>query len=150
MGLTKTFKKELQKFQRLSVDVDKKCRQYTPVEQTQPTNSSTPLLYNDDGGGYGNQEEDMQITITEYDVATMEKREEKMHQIESDVQEINEMFMDLNELVMEQQEQIDTIEENVIQVRDNTEQAVSEVTKAQEYQKKKRKKMCYLLGFLVL
>lgn len=58
---------------------------------------------------------------------------------------VNEIFMDLATLVEEQGTMIDNIESNIVTAEKHTEQGTSELRKASDYQKKARKKLCYLL-----
>lgn len=90
---------------------------------------------------------DMQIDIDE---SLIRDREERIRQIEGDILDINEIFRDLATMVYEQGEIVDSIEANVEHAHTNVEGANVQLSKASEYQKKARKKMCILLIILVI
>merc|ERR1719419_2211629 len=88
--------------------------------------------------------------FTEYDVSKYANREEDIYNINTQITEANEAFTDLNELVEDQQGDFDTLEQHCEATRENVEQGTQEVFKASQYQRAKRKKMCYILICLVV
>ena len=84
-----------------------------------------------------------------FDLEEIKKRREGVKMIERDVTELSEMFKDLRTLVDVQQEDIDSIETNVQQTKVRTEEGLSELQKAEHYQRKARKKTCVLLMIVV-
>lgn len=80
----------------------------------------------------------------------LQEREQEISTIQQGVHEINAIFKDLGTLVVEQGAQVDTIEENVGTLAQNTQNASTELTKADNYQKSRRKWSCILLFILVI
>jgi len=85
-----------------------------------------------------------------YNAALIESRQQSIKEIEKSVQEVHEIFVDLANLVSEQGGMIDNIESNVESAVDHTEQGVTEVRKASEYQKSSRSKLCCLVLLTVI
>ena len=77
-------------------------------------------------------------------------RSDEIRQLEKDMVDINSMFRDIAGMVQEQGIIVDTIESNTIEAAKLTEEGVQQIEKAQEYQKKSRKKMCVLLSVAVV
>lgn len=77
-------------------------------------------------------------------------RSEEIKKLEQDMLDINSMFRDVAEMIQEQGIMVDTIEANTIEAAKNTEEGVKQIEKAQEYQKKSRRKMCILLSTAVV
>jgi len=63
---------------------------------------------------------------------------------------VNALFTDLATLVDQQGVMIDNIESNIEDTRVHTSEAVKEVTKASNYQKSARSKMCWLALIIVI
>ncbi|KAI5952889.1 VAM3 [Candida jiufengensis] len=84
-------------------------------------------------------------TELQYHLQLTEERNREIEQVHESVMEVNTIFKDLNQLVHQQGEQLNTIEDNILQLHGNTQQASHELTKANEYQKKKGKWTCILL-----
>lgn len=91
------------------------------------------------------QEEEINETELQYHLMLTEERNQEIGQINEGILEINSIFKDLGELVNQQGEQLDTIEDNILQLHGNSQQAESELVKANEYQRKKGKWSCIIL-----
>ncbi|ODV58705.1 SNAP receptor VAM3 [Ascoidea rubescens DSM 1968] len=81
----------------------------------------------------------------DYHSLLVQQRNDELSTIHNGVQEINAIFKDLSSLVQEQGLKIDTVENNIINYSDNTQNASNELTKADNYQKKKKKFSCIVL-----
>lgn len=86
----------------------------------------------------------------EHETALLAERERRMQQIETDILDCNQIFKDLATLVHEQGETISSIEGNIESTQINTGQAVDQLRSAAQYQKKYRKKACFLLVLVVI
>lgn len=89
-------------------------------------------------------------TELQYHLLLTEERNREIEQVTEGIMEVNSIFKDLSQLVHQQGEQLNTIEDNVLQLHGNTQQASSELVKANEYQKKKGKWTCILLVALCI
>ncbi|KAJ5075298.1 syntaxin-132 [Anaeramoeba ignava] len=69
--------------------------------------------------------------------------------LEKSVNEIHQLFVDMATLVEFQGKNIDNIENNVIQSADYIEQGVEQLQKARVYQKKSRKKLCFIICLIL-
>ncbi|KAJ3443610.1 syntaxin-1a [Anaeramoeba flamelloides] len=65
--------------------------------------------------------------------------------LEKSINELHQMFVDMALLVHVQGEMIDKIETNVVESKDFIQEGVVQVKQAIRYQKKSRKKMCFLM-----
>lgn len=96
------------------------------------------------------QEEQINETELQYHMLLTEERNQEINQINEGILEINTIFKDLGELVHQQGDQLDTIEENVLQLSGHTQQAQTELVKANEYQRKKGKWSCIIFVALCI
>jgi len=77
--------------------------------------------------------------------------EEQIQQVQTDVIEINHMMRDIGSIVAEQSPIIAGIEQNVVAANDNIIAGNQQLNSASRFQKKYRKKLCWLLLiFLVI
>lgn len=81
----------------------------------------------------------------QYHVALTEERNRQIEQVQNGIREVNSIFKDLGELVNLQGSQLDTVEENILHMSGNAYSADRELSKANEYQKRKSKWSCILL-----
>ncbi|XP_053143588.1 syntaxin-7 [Hemicordylus capensis] len=88
--------------------------------------------------------------ITEDDLRLIEERESAIRQLEADITDINEIFKDLGIMIHEQGDVIDSIEANVETAEVHVQQANQQLSRAADYQRKSRKKMCILVIVLVV
>lgn len=88
--------------------------------------------------------------ITEDDLRLIEERESAIRQLESDILDINEIFKDLGMMIHEQGDVIDSIEANVETAEVHVQQANQQLSRASEYQRKSRKKICILILILAI
>lgn len=70
--------------------------------------------------------------------------------LEQSVAELHQMFLDFALLTEQQGELLDQIEHNVVQATDYVEEANMETHEAIEYQKKVRKKQCWIILIAVV
>lgn len=116
--------------------------------RTPEIQETTPLLAE---SGFVQQQQQIlaedQINQTElqYQIALTQEREREIARVHEGVVEINAIMKDLGTLVGNQGEQVDTIENNMLQVGDDVYKASQELTKADEYQRKKGKWCAILL-----
>ncbi|KAJ6660100.1 hypothetical protein lerEdw1_018026 [Lerista edwardsae] len=94
---------------------------------------------------WDNQAQVLDEEITEDDIRLIEERESAIRQLESDIMDINEIFKDLGMMIHEQGDVIDSIEANVETAEVHVQQANQQLSRAADYQRKSRKKMCILI-----
>jgi syntaxin 16 len=73
------------------------------------------------------------------------ERDREIRDIAQSITDLAEMFKDLSQLVIEQGTILDRIDYNLEQTSTHMTQAVSELSKASDYQRKARMKLCILL-----
>lgn len=88
--------------------------------------------------------------ITEDDLRLIQERESSIRQLESDIVDINDIFKDLGMMVHEQGDMIDSIEANVESADVNVQNATQQLSRAAEYQRSSRKKICILVIVLAV
>nr|XP_033793180.1 syntaxin-7 [Geotrypetes seraphini]XP_033793181.1 syntaxin-7 [Geotrypetes seraphini]XP_033793182.1 syntaxin-7 [Geotrypetes seraphini]XP_033793183.1 syntaxin-7 [Geotrypetes seraphini] len=88
--------------------------------------------------------------ITKDDLRLIEERESSIRQLETDIMNINEIFKDLGLMVHEQGDMIDSIEANVESAEVNVQQANQQLARAEEYQRKSRRKICIIILVLAV
>ncbi|XP_029450267.1 syntaxin-7 [Rhinatrema bivittatum] len=88
--------------------------------------------------------------ITEDELRLIEERESSIRQLETDIMNINEIFKDLGMMVHEQGDVIDSIEANVESAEVNVQQANQQLARAEEYQRKSRRKICIIILILAI
>eukprot|EP01108_Squamamoeba_japonica_P005068 TRINITY_DN3963_c0_g1_i2.p1 TRINITY_DN3963_c0_g1~~TRINITY_DN3963_c0_g1_i2.p1 ORF type:complete len:135 (-),score=50.00 TRINITY_DN3963_c0_g1_i2:73-477(-) len=86
----------------------------------------------------------------ELERSMIEERDKGIREIETAVLTVNDIFTDLAGLVEEQGHMIDNIENNIVSTESQVQQGTTELRSASNYQKKSRKKLCYLLLCVVL
>ena len=86
----------------------------------------------------------------EYHESLINEREEEIIGIQTSITEVNEIFRDLGTLVNEQGYMLDNIESNVEHTSVNMQGATNELTIANEYHKKIRKRACIIGVFVIL
>lgn len=96
------------------------------------------------------QEDQINETELQYHLLLTEQRNQEINQINEGILEINSIFKDLGQLVNQQGDQLDTIEENILQLHGHTQQAETELVKANEYQRAKGKWSCIILVALCI
>lgn len=130
-------------------------KQYADKKVTYPlrepeVQETTPLLP-ESGALQQQQQQQIQIqdeinqTELQYQIVLTQEREREIARVHEGVQEINSIMKDIGTLVGNQGEQVDTIENNMLRVGDDTQKASRELTKADEYQRKKGKWCTILL-----
>ncbi|ESN92639.1 hypothetical protein HELRODRAFT_95955 [Helobdella robusta] len=92
----------------------------------------------------------LQIDASEIDQEIMKEREDALVKLESDISDVNQIFKDLGMLVHEQGDVIDSIEANTESASANVEQGTEQLSQAQKYNTKARKKKFCLIGTLVI
>lgn len=115
------------------------------------------------GGGFGGYDEkagqieeenrrmlDHMDNQIDYSSSLIEEREDAIKEIESTMLEVNEIYRDLSTLVVEQGAQLDNIEANMSAAESSVENGAAQLSQASRYQKKARKKMCYVLLIVVI
>ncbi|XP_029352615.1 syntaxin-7 isoform X1 [Echeneis naucrates] len=88
--------------------------------------------------------------ITEDDLRLIQERESAIRQLESDITDINDIFKDLGMMVHEQGDMIDSIEANVENAEVNVQNATTQLSRAADYQRSSRKKICILIIVLAV
>jgi len=76
---------------------------------------------------------------------TINQRDQEIVKIAKNIEELAGLFKDLSFLVVEQGTVLDRIDYNIEQVDHNVNQAIVQLRKGAEYQKKARTKMCMLI-----
>ncbi|TMS12215.1 syntaxin-7 [Larimichthys crocea] len=88
--------------------------------------------------------------ITEDDLRLIQERESSIRQLESDIIDINDIFKDLGMMVHEQGDMIDSIEANVETADVHVQNATQQLSRAADYQRSSRKKICILVIVLAV
>ncbi|EMG50510.1 SYP22 Syntaxin-22 [Candida maltosa Xu316] len=150
--LAKAFSKSVKFYQEKKRTTPISTRKNQPVEETNTSHGKNESTEHP-------QQEQTQIQIDQdlidetelqYHLLLTEERNREIEQVSEGIMEVNSIFKDLSQLVHQQGEQINTIEDNVLQLHGNTQQASSELTKANEYQKSRGKWSCILLVALCI
>ncbi|XP_062612993.1 syntaxin-12-like isoform X1 [Saccostrea cucullata] len=84
------------------------------------------------------------------DLEMLREREDAIKQLESDITDVNQIFKDLGMLVHEQGEMLDSIEANVETTATHVEEGRKQLSQAQTYQSKARRKKCICVVILVV
>ena len=106
-----------------------------------------------EGGGEAIFTEHMLASRNAQARAALEDVQEKhkdIQRLESSIQELHQLFVDLSVLVESQGELLDQIEYSVSQSLSYTKTGVKELESANVYARKSRKKMCYIVVFLLV
>lgn len=147
--LQKQFQQQLDKFQRINREIERKEQQIVAVMSHSAAGSSPIAGMTDEEQLTAQQEIDVQFQV--YDLEEIRRKEQGIRKIEQDVTEIASMFQDLDMLVNEQQDNIDSIEANITTAKDETINASKQLQEAEGLQKKARKKQCFILiGVLII
>ncbi|KAL6095635.1 stx7 [Pungitius sinensis] len=88
--------------------------------------------------------------ITEEDLRLIQERELSIRQLESDITDVNDIFKDLGMMIHEQGDMIDSIEANVESADVHVQNATQQLSRAADYQRSSRKKMCILVIVLLV
>lgn len=149
MMLKDRFNKE---FRDLHNNFNLELRQYTDKKLTYPLKDPVELQKEDEqtpllsGGNTQSQqqqqliqEEQVNETELQYQIALTEERNRQIERIHEGVVDVNAIMKDLGSLVNQQGEQVDTMENNILEVSGNIQNASRELTKADEYQRRKSK-----------
>jgi len=152
MKLTKDYEESLPNFKFLLNSATNKA------ESTPLSNSSSNLNSNSNysSNAYEEVEEDsgkrerrnkFLQTQTEMEInnSLIDERNKGIQEIEKQVVQVHEIFTDLAKLVDEQGEMIDSIESNVENSVEHVKHGVQEISKASDYQKSYRGKLCFLV-----
>jgi len=83
-------------------------------------------------------------------VRDIEERHQDILKLERQVLEVYELFRDLAQLVDLQQDSLDVIDARIQSAKGYTEKAENELTEAEDYQKKARKRQCMILGLIII
>ncbi|XP_017783949.1 PREDICTED: syntaxin-12 [Nicrophorus vespilloides] len=75
----------------------------------------------------------------------LQDKEIRIRQIEADVIDVNQIMRELSAMVNEQGEVMDRIENGIDYATGNVEEGTSEIIKAASYQRKFRRRLCYLV-----
>lgn len=102
-------------------------------------------LVNDDD----TEQQQQQATDSELQ-AELYERQQFVLEIERDVMTVHEMFRDLNQLVAMQQYVVDSIEESIAETATKTRDGMKELYKAEQWQRKNRRKMCFMVLAMAL
>jgi len=82
-------------------------------------------------------------------VRDIEERHQDILKLERQVLEVYELFRDLAQLVDLQQDSLDVIDARIQSAKNYTEKAEVELTEAEDYQKKARKRQCIILAIVI-
>ncbi|XP_025110266.1 syntaxin-7-like isoform X2 [Pomacea canaliculata] len=99
--------------------------------------------------GYSQTREVLQME-QDVDLELLREREDAIKKLERDIMDVNTIFKDLGMLVHEQGEVLDSIEANIDNAQMSVQEGTQQLSKAREYQKKSRRKMCILLLIFII
>ncbi|KAJ0000581.1 hypothetical protein NQD34_012423 [Periophthalmus magnuspinnatus] len=91
-----------------------------------------------------------ELGVTEEDLEVIRERETNIRQLEADIMDVNQIFKDLAVMIHDQGEMIDSIEANVENAEVHVNRGAAQLQKAAYYQRKSRKRMCFLTMVLSL
>jgi len=137
-----------QKVQRLAAEKERATLQRARAKSVEMGGGNDH--YQDDSRMYQDTPKLQMQTEAELSLDEIREREAAIRQLESDIVDVNEIFKDLAIMVHEQGETIDSIEANVDSTVTHVEAGNVHLTKAREYQKKSRRKMCILILILLI
>ncbi|CDK24275.1 unnamed protein product [Kuraishia capsulata CBS 1993] len=136
-----------------SVTVSEQFSKNTESTNTLNASETTPLLVQQQQQQQL-QEQAQETGISnaelEYHATLLEQRSDAVARIQDGVEDINAIFKDLGAMVQQQGQSVDTIEDNLLTYANNNQAASHELSKADAYQKKKRKWSCVTLVLLVV
>ncbi|KAF9112307.1 Syntaxin-7 [Mortierella sp. AM989] len=78
----------------------------------------------------------------------IQERESEIRKIEEGMGQVLDVMRELGTLVHEQRGGVDFLHDNILQTRGRIQLAQQEITKASEYQRRSREKMCYVIMVL--
>ncbi|KAJ8373229.1 hypothetical protein AAFF_G00267210 [Aldrovandia affinis] len=105
---------------------------------------------NNDDWGSPMQSQTVEVSVTEEDLELIRERETNIRQLESDIMDVNQIFKDLAVMIHDQGDMIDSIEANVENAEVHVDHGAEQLQRAAYYQKKSRKKVCFLALVLSL
>ncbi|KAL5007303.1 hypothetical protein ScPMuIL_016109 [Solemya velum] len=155
--LTSDFKTSVRRFTTLQKDAAEKVKSSVKLGVDRPPlvkksgwlddESDHTLLMEQEKRQQDLQEQEQ---VIEDDLLLIREREEQIQQLEADILDVNEIFKDLGTMIHEQGEVIDHIEQHMETTAANVEQGTQQLSKASNYQRKSRKKMCILIVILLI
>jgi predicted nucleic acid-binding Zn-ribbon protein len=140
--LAQDFQVGLKRFKKVNEQIEHQLENIVLAMSQSQADHTSPLAGVDQKQQQALAEIDVQFRT--YDLEAINKTKEAVQLLESDVAELAEMFEDLHKLVHEQQEDLDHISDNVNAVRVKVEEGHKEVEKADEYDRKAKKRTCML------
>jgi len=152
--LTKKFMDVMQTYQDCQSQYKSKCqdtvkRQFKIVKPDATEEEVSQVV---EGGGDQIFTEQMMGSRNAQARAALEDVQEKhkdIQRLEQSISELHQLFVDLSVLVESQGELLDVIEYSVSQSLSYTKKGVTELEAANTYARKSRKKMCYIMIFLI-
>lgn len=84
------------------------------------------------------------------DTELLRQRQEEIENVQRDVQAIHGMFQDVHLLVLEQGEQLDLIDANLTSTLEQTVDAHTQLTEAEDYQRRSRRGKCCLMLIIAI
>lgn len=154
--LTDDFSTALKNFQTIQRTAAEKERASVARARAQSGNY-TKSPFDDDTGrddlnmtpGFSQTRQVLQME-EDVDLEMLHEREAAIKQLESDITDVNQIFKDLGMLVHEQGEMLDSIEANVETTAVHVEEGRKQLSSAQKYQSKARRKKCICVVILVV
>lgn len=154
--LTDDFSTALKNFQTIQRTAAEKERASVARARAQSGNY-TKSPFDDDTGreelnmtpGFSQTRQVLQME-EDVDLEMLHEREAAIKQLESDITDVNQIFKDLGMLVHEQGEMLDSIEANVETTAVHVEEGRKQLSSAQQYQSKARRKKCICVVILVV
>lgn len=154
--LTDDFSTALKNFQTIQRTAAEKERASVARARAQSGNF-TKSPFDDDTGrddlnmtpGFSQTRQVLQME-EDVDLDMLHEREAAIKQLESDITDVNQIFKDLGMLVHEQGEMLDSIEANVETTAVHVEEGRKQLSSAQKYQSKARRKKCICVVILVV
>jgi t-SNARE complex subunit (syntaxin) len=103
-----------------------------------------------DSYSYHSQIQKIEVESYNVDTAIIEERNEEFKYLENELRGLNEMFVDIAVMIKDQGTMVDTIEQNTQHAVAHSDEAVIQLRKASEYQRKSRTKLCCVALILTL
>ncbi|KAG6443581.1 hypothetical protein O3G_MSEX002884 [Manduca sexta] len=145
--LTQAFRDALAKYTEVQKQVSEKMAAHMP-RPPRMRNTDPQLLEQqaiaDDEESTALAQQLAQARLVEFETSMLVEREEYMNKIEADVMDVNHIIQELSEMVHQQSQAVETVQSQVEAASANVEAGVDELAKAEEHQRRYRKKMLIL------
>lgn len=145
--LTQAFRESLATYSAVQKQVSEKMAAHMP-RQPRPRNDPQLLEQQamaDDEESALLATQQAQARLVQFETSMLLEEEAYMNKIEADVLDVNQIMQDLAEMVHSQAQTVDSVESHIEAASSNVEAGVQELAKAEEHQRRYRRKMFFLI-----